>query len=79
MRSKTASVLLRAGTAVALLALVADVLALALLHDVNGWLVALTTIALGTVGAGVARGFTDDVEHTPDLQEIISRARQQIS
>ena len=79
MRSKTTSVLLSIGAAVAVLALMADMISLALHHEVAGWLMALTTLALGAVGAGVTLSFTDDVEDTPDLQETISRTRQQIS
>lgn len=79
MRSKMVSVLLSAGAAVSFLALGADMFALVLHHEVPGWLMALTTLGLAAVGAGVALGFTDDVEDAPDLQEVISRARQQIS
>lgn len=73
------SVLLSAGAAVSVLALGADMFALALHHELPEWLMALTTLGLAAVGAGVALGFTDDVEDAPDLHEVISRARQQIS
>lgn len=79
MRSKMSSVLLSIGAAVTVLALMADMISLALHHEVAGWLMALTTLGLGAVGAGVALIFTDDVKDAPDLQEIISRARQQTS
>lgn len=77
MRSMTASVLLWTGAAVALLALAADMVVVALHQEVTGGLMALTTIGLGAVVAGVAMRFTDGAEDAPGLQEILSRARQQ--